>query len=110
MARVLIYEPEPDLRLFVADAVRELGHVVQLASERAQAAPDVLVVAVGAGMASFVARLREDHPTLPVVCAGTLPADVEVNAVGSVAYLIKPFTLQDLDRALIKALASVPEA
>jgi CheY-like chemotaxis protein len=103
---VLIYEPEPDLRLFVADAVRELGHVALLAGPRAPAAPDVVLVAVGAGMRSVVARVREAHPALPVICAGTMPADVEADAVGSVAYLIKPFTLQDLDRALDKALAS----
>jgi DNA-binding response OmpR family regulator len=107
---VLIYEPEPDLRLFVQDAVRELGHEALLACTRAPAAPDVVLVAVGAGMRSVVSRVREAHPALPVICAGTMPGDVEADVVGSVAYLIKPFTLQDLDRALIKALASLPGA
>jgi FixJ family two-component response regulator len=67
-------------------------------------------MAVGTGMRPLVARLRGVHPALPVVCAGTMPADVEARAVGAVAYLIKPFTLQDLDRALAKGLASVAGA
>jgi CheY-like chemotaxis protein len=110
MARVLIIEPEPDLRLLVQEAVRELGHEALLFDGSASSSSvDVLLVAVFAGMTALVTRLRHAHAPLSVVCAGTMPAGQEVRALRPAAYLIKPYTLGDLERALIKASQTVSE-
>lgn len=107
MARVLIVEPEPDLLLLVQEAVRELGHEALLFDESdAGVSVDVLLVAAHAGMAALVCRLRRAHAGLPVICAGTLPPGREARALAPVAYLIKPYTLGDLDRALVKAITT----
>jgi CheY-like chemotaxis protein len=104
VARILIAEPEPDLRSFVLQAVLELGHEPLLLDTPTGTRVDVLLLAMCADAVATASALRRDDPALPIVCMGTAPADDQVRGLRPVAYLVKPFRLADLARALTRAL------
>lgn len=105
MARVLIVDPEPDLRLLAADAVTELGHEALLEEPAPPAAADVLMIAPCEDMRSMVARLRASCHGLSVILVSVGPPGDETNALHPEGFLAKPYTLKALDRALERALA-----
>lgn len=107
MARVLIIEPERDLRRLAEQAVLELGHEPLLADADAPAAPvDVLLLAASAEAAERASALRRRQPGLAIVCLGVTPASRAIRALGPVTHLMKPYTLAELDAALSRALAA----
>ena len=106
MARVLIVDPEPDLRLLAAEAVAELGHeAVVLEEPVAPAGADVLMIAPGHDTGAVVARLRAACAGLSVILVSVVPPGQETEAWRPEGYLAKPYTLQALGRALDRALA-----
>ena len=107
MARVLIAEPEPDLRSLAQQAVLELGHEpLLLDADSAGARVDVLLLAASGDAVATASALRRHDPALPIVCTGTGVADDEVRRLAPVAYLVKPYSLADLGRALARAVAA----
>ena len=107
MARVLIAEPEPDLRLLAEQAVLELGHEVRLLDAHTlDVHIDVLLLATSADAVAIALRLRRHDPALPIVCLGTEPAGADIRRLRPVAHLIKPYTLGELGRALTQAVAT----
>jgi CheY-like chemotaxis protein len=105
MARVLIVEPHADLRMLLDLVVRRLGHepVVRRLGEGHPAGLDAGVIEVGDGSGLLAARrLRELG--CPVVLMGVVPAGDEARAIGASAYLVKPFPLHRLERALTSVL------
>ena len=110
MARILIVEPHADLRTLLGLVVRRLGHepLVPGSGVDDPVDLDAGVIEVGDGSGLLVARrLRELGR--PVVLTGVVPADDEARAIGAVAYLVKPFPLRRLERAL-EAMVPVPAA
>jgi CheY-like chemotaxis protein len=106
VARVLIAEPEPDLRSLAEQAVLEFGHEPLLLEDYTGDIPaDVLLLAISADAIATASALRQHDPALPIVCTGTLVMDDEVRGLRPVAYLIKPYTLNDLWVALARAVA-----
>ncbi len=105
MARVLIVEPEPDLRQLAQDAIRELGHEAILHDGGTPAA-DVLLLAAFTGMGALVKEMRAGGSDLPVVCTGTMPPSAEARAIHPAAYLVKPYSLTTLEKALRQALVT----
>jgi DNA-binding response OmpR family regulator len=66
---------------------------------------DVLLVEPGDARAFELARrLREARPDLPVVCVSIYPAGPETAALSPTAYLVKPFSVGELQRVLAAAL------
>lgn len=107
MARVLIVDPEPDLRLLAAEAVTELGHEAVVLDEPAsQTEADVLMIAPCEHMQQVVDRLREASHGLSVIVVSVGAPDQEARALRGADFLAKPYTLEALDRALGRALAS----
>jgi CheY-like chemotaxis protein len=105
MARILIVEPHADLRTLLDLVVRRLGHepVVQGPGEGDPVDLDAGVIEVGDGSGLLAARrLRELGR--PVVLMGVVPAGDEARAIAPAAYLVKPFPLHRLERALSAAL------
>jgi DNA-binding response OmpR family regulator len=101
VARILIVEPHADLRTLLELVVRRLGHepVVHRRGEDDPADLDAGVIEVGDDSGLLAARrLRE--LACPVVLMGVVPADDEVRALQPAAYLVKPFPLHRLERAL----------
>jgi len=107
MARILISEPHPDLRVLIEAVVRRtgnepVGHGV-LIGEDAPAAM-ILEPASADGLAA-AARLRRQLEDLPIICASIFPPTNESCALAPVAHLIKPFRLRELEAAIVSALA-----
>jgi CheY-like chemotaxis protein len=105
MARILIVEPHADLRTLLDLVVRRLGHepVVRGLGEGDPVDLDAGVIEVGDGSGLLAARrLRELGR--PVVLMGVVPAGDEERAIAPAAYLVKPFPLHRLERALSAVL------
>ena len=101
VARILIVEPHADLRTLLDLVVRRLGHepVVSVEGEDDPVDLDAGVIEIGDGSGLLAARrLRELGR--PVVLMGIVPAGDEVRAIEATAYLVKPFPLHRLERAL----------
>ena len=101
MARVLIAEPEPDLRLLAEQALLELGHEPLALDDIPPGRVDVLLCATSAHALAHALRRRQ--PELPIISLGTVAADPETRALRPVAHLIKPYTLGELQRDLARA-------
>jgi len=106
VARILIVEPEPDLRLLAEQAVLELGHEAMLLEAYTAGTPvDVLLLATSADAVAIAQAHRRSDPALAIVSLGTLDASADIRRLEPVAHLLKPYTLRDLARALTRAVA-----
>jgi DNA-binding response OmpR family regulator len=107
MARILISEPHPDLRVLLETVVRRAGHEPvghgELTSDDAPAVM-ILEPAFADGLAAAVG-LRSRLEDLPIICTSIYPPSDETRALYPVAYLIKPFRLAELEAAIVAALA-----
>jgi DNA-binding NtrC family response regulator len=112
MAQVLINESHPDVRRLLERMVARLGHepVAATAPTPQQLREaDVFVLEpadpVGAVLAQ-AARLVD--PSMPLVCVSVQapPAELEEFGVVFAAALLKPFTLERLDAAILCALSA----
>jgi CheY-like chemotaxis protein len=107
MARILISEPHPDLRVLLEAVVRRAGHEPvghgELTSDDAPAVM-ILEPASADGLAA-AAGLRRRLEDLPIICTSISPPNDETRSLGPVAHLIKPFRLGDLEAAIVAALA-----
>jgi DNA-binding response OmpR family regulator len=117
-ARVLIGEPFPEVRQLLERAVDHLGHQPVAHEPGAGDLPpdvDVLVLEPTLeGGLELVRALREENPDLPVICACSEMPGADVRDLAPIAYLVKPFALTDLERALTDAVrrsvAGAPDA
>jgi CheY-like chemotaxis protein len=106
MARILISEPHPDLRVLIEAVVRRTGNEpVGQADLIGDDAPAVMILEPSSadGLAA-AARLRGLLGDLPIICASIYPPSEESCALGPVAHLIKPFRLRELEAAIVAAL------
>ncbi len=108
MARILISEPHPDLRVLIAAVVRRTGHEpvgqAELSGGDTPAAM-ILEPASADGLAA-ANRLRRRLEDLPIICTSIYPPSDESSALDPVAHLIKPFRLRELEAAILSALAA----
>ena len=111
VARILIVDPADEVRELLARSVARLGHdpvVYDAAAERPLPDVDVAVVEPSApSSVRLVEALRGRRPCLPVVCVSIKPRSADVAALAPTAYLLKPFHLRDLERALAAAIAQL---
>ena len=104
MARILILEPAPEIRLLFERVVARLGHDPVFEAP-ACGDVDAVVLEPAATECVYAAlAVREARPSLPFVCVSTLPASRETAVLDPHAYLLKPFPLADLERAVLSAL------
>jgi DNA-binding response OmpR family regulator len=110
VARVLVSEPHEDIRSLLELVVARSGHeaVVHVDGEPlSDETLDAAIVEPGApGGLALVAELAERGVIL--VFASIYPADDATLSFRPSAYLVKPFPLQRLERALGEALAAHP--
>jgi CheY-like chemotaxis protein len=107
MARILISEPHPDLRALLEAIVRRTGHEPVGHGELTDDdAPAVMILepASADGLAA-AAGLRSRLENLPIICTSVSPPDEQARALHPIAFLVKPFRLGDLERAIALALA-----
>jgi DNA-binding response OmpR family regulator len=107
VARILISEPVLEIRELLERFVTRLGFepvLVPAGDDRVEV--DVaLLEPAGPGVLELAAALRSRRPDLPLVFASISPPTEEARALRPAAYLLKPFHLAELERALSSALA-----
>ena len=110
MARVLINEPNLEVRDLLVRVVTAIGFVPLVAGKNGGfAAHDVDILLVEPGFEpawQLVRHLRAERPELPLVCTSIYPPSPEVTACEPAAYLVKPFSVAELQRALREAAAT----
>ena len=113
MARILIAELSTEVRDLLVHVVARLGHepVVYSRSQSELPEADVLLLepAFPAG-AALAQALVCRQPELPIVCVSIYPSAEEMQELEPVAYLLKPFTIGELSRALATAVAKAERA
>ena len=117
-ARILVIDDDPDVRRFLQDSLDSLGFEVIEAEDGyaglaalERSAPDLLIVDFampGLNGAEVAKRVQEHRPDLPIIFATGFADSSAIEAVvgKEAAVLRKPFGLDDLQRAVIGALAS----
>ena len=108
VARILIYEPHDDISALLELVVRRLGHepIVCVTGEVDHIGVDAAVIEPGEPVGLHIARsLRAKD--VPVLFTSIYPAETEALDLKPAAYLVKPFPLYALERALEAALEPV---
>jgi DNA-binding response OmpR family regulator len=105
MARVLICDPHADISALLELVVRRLGHepVAYAEAELDHIGVDAAVIEPGVEAGMRVAR-RLRAQNVPVLFTSIYPAEAEMLELAPAAYLVKPFPLYALERALCSAL------
>ena len=111
MARVLICEPHDDIAALLELIVRRLGHepVTYRGDGRDHLGVDAAVIEPGEPEGLRLARSLATAD-LPVLFTSIYPPDADLLALEPTAYLVKPFPLYALERALDSALTVAPTA
>jgi DNA-binding response OmpR family regulator len=107
MARILIHEPHPDVRVLLEAVVRRAGHEpVGRGELTSDETPELMILepASADGLAA-AAKLRRRLEDLPIICASIEPPNIATRALEPVAYLLKPFRLGELESAIADALS-----
>jgi DNA-binding response OmpR family regulator len=117
IGRVLVVDDEPEVGAALRDLLLEIGYLVKNAARGAEALrlvdvfqPDVVLLDLqmpGMPGTEVLAQLRQRHPRLPIIIV-TANADAAVAlstlAQGAFDYVVKPFTLEGLERIVGAAL------
>jgi CheY-like chemotaxis protein len=105
VARVLICEPHDDIRALLELVVRRLGHEPVLCGKEAtdHIGVDAAVIEPAAALGMRLARALRSR-NVPVLFTSIYPAETAALALAPEAYLVKPFPLYALERALQSAL------
>jgi CheY-like chemotaxis protein len=110
VARVLICEPHDDIAALLELVVRRLGHEPTFCADESVGyiGVDAAVIEPGEELGMNLARSLRMHG-VPVLFTSIYPADSDALALAPAAYLVKPFPLYALERALAGALAEAPD-
>ena len=117
IGRVLVVDDEPEVGAAIRDLLIETAYVVKIALRGAEALrladvfqPDVVLLDLNMPEMSgleVLARLRQRHPQLPVIVV-TANDDLDIAkktlAQGAFDYVMKPFTLELVERVVGAAL------
>jgi CheY-like chemotaxis protein len=107
MPTVLISEPHLEVRELLARVVEAMGFEAAVDVPEQTDAIDVLLIEPGSEQALARARrLRADRPELPIVCVSIYPPQLESDLLYPSAYLIKPFSVAELQGVLRNAVAA----
>ena len=107
MARVLVAEPDPDALALIQHAIVAAGHETVLYRPGSEL-PEVDVMVFEPGMGQRVVALAKvlatASPPVAVVVVSIQPPELAVHELRPVAYVLKPFSLDELRAAVEKAV------
>jgi two-component SAPR family response regulator len=110
MARIYILEPETEVRELLARVAVRLGHEAREYDERAaeEISPDDVLVVEPGDRPSLTTALQilERLPELKIICISIYDLLPEATPLRPCAYLVKPFHLDELERAILEATQS----
>lgn len=107
MPAVLISEPHLEVRELLERVVEAMGYDALVEEPEHTASIDVLLIEPGSEQALDRARrLRATRPDLPVVCVSIYPPQLESDLLYPAAYLVKPFSVAELQDVLRNVVAS----
>ena len=102
---VLVLEPDPEIRDLVGLVAQRIGLDVVADVPTPSLSIDVVVVEPESFRAFLAAQvLRERFPELPIICVSIAPPSPKTAELRPLMYVQKPFTLDELKRALTRAL------
>jgi DNA-binding NarL/FixJ family response regulator len=104
MACIAIGEPYGEVRELLVHVVEGAGWEAVVDPDEAVHADAFLFEPGDPGSLALARKLRGERPELPLVCVSIYPAGPETSALGPAAYLVKPFSVVELQRALSAAL------
>jgi CheY-like chemotaxis protein len=109
VARILIVESHAEVRELLERVIGRLGHeaVPAQPGELDLSAIDACVLEPAVSAGDETARALAEA-AIPTVCVSIWPPSAELRELEPAAYLLKPFSLGDLERALMDALRRIP--
>lgn len=111
MGRILLLEPQPEIRELVTRVATRLGHKAFTTLTEDDDDFDAVVLEPQSERGLALARkVRGRLPELPLICISVLPLTPELRDLEPDAFLMKPFSLSDLELALGRVLAGRPGA
>lgn len=111
MASILISEPHFEVRELLERVVEAMGYTALVDEPEHTDAIDVMLIEPGSEQALARARrIREARPDVPVVCVSIYPPELESDLLCPAAYLVKPFSVAELQEVLRTVVASVAVA
>jgi CheY-like chemotaxis protein len=103
VGRILICEPDPEVRELLRHVVERHGHEPVFEPNGTSIAA-VVVEPADVLSVEVAQTARAGDPGLPIVCASIEPPTPSSRSLGPVAHVVKPFTLSEFDSALATAL------
>jgi CheY-like chemotaxis protein len=105
VGRVLICEPDPEVRQLLRHVVERRGYEAVLEPNGLRDLAAVLLEPSDVASVELAQAARALDAALPIVCASIEPPTAGSRKLAPVAHIVKPFTLSELDRALASALS-----
>lgn len=104
MGRILICEPDPEVRELLRHVIERHGHEPVVEPNGLKDLDAVVVEPSDVLSVEVAQSARAVDPELPIVCASIEPPTAGSRRLGPAAHVVKPFTLSEFDRALSAAL------
>jgi hypothetical protein len=105
VARVLICEPHPEVRELLSRIVVRLGHDPVLDDAELGPVDAILLEPAHAPSVERAGAFKAVDEQIPVVCASIDLPNAGTRRLSPISYLVKPFSLPDVEHALSEALA-----
>ena len=110
MARVLICEPDPEVRELLTLIVERLGHEPVLDDAELGGVAAIVLEPAHAPAVERAQAFRAYGGGVPMICASIDPPNGGTRRLDPIVHLMKPFALPEMKAALTSALADEPAA
>jgi CheY-like chemotaxis protein len=103
VGRILICEPDPEVRELLRHVVERRGHEAILEPNGLRDLAAIVLEPSDVVSVEVAQAARANDPELPIVCASIDAPTAGSRRLSPVAHVVKPFTLTEFDRALTAA-------
>jgi CheY-like chemotaxis protein len=103
VGRILICEPDPEVRELLRRVVERRGHESVFEPNGLRDLAAVVLEPSDVVSVEIAQTARASDPAIPIVCASIEPPTAGSRKLAPVAHIVKPFTLSEFERALAAA-------